>query len=70
MSETVVGIIGGTGMYQLENLANVTEYAVDTPYGTPSSLIVEGTLNGVRVLFMIVGGIIVQMLMWPIFFVF
>ena len=42
MSESVVlGVIGGSGLYQMEGADTVTEHALDTPYGKPSDAIVE-----------------------------
>lgn len=47
-----LGIIGGSGFYQIEGLADVTEVRVSTPFGDPSDLIVIGTLEGVRTAFL------------------
>jgi 5'-methylthioadenosine phosphorylase len=46
------GIIGGSGLYRMEGLANMREVAVDTPYGAPSDAIATGTLDGVPVAFL------------------
>ena len=40
-----VGIIGGTGLYDMEGFADVHEVAVDTPFGAPSDELVLGTLS-------------------------
>ncbi len=51
--ETVtLAIIGGSGLYQMEGLAEVREYALETPFGKPSDPIVVGTLAGRRVAFL------------------
>jgi len=46
----VLGIIGGTGIYQLDGLEVTGEHDVETPFGKPSAPIVEGKI-GVRTLF-------------------
>lgn len=46
----MLGIIGGTGIYQLEGLEVVGEHDVDTPFGKPSAPIIEGK-RGNRTLF-------------------
>ncbi|MFI5273816.1 MAG: MTAP family purine nucleoside phosphorylase, partial [Ktedonobacterales bacterium] len=47
-----VAVIGGSGLYQMDGLADITEIAVATPYGNPSDAITLGTLDGVRVAFL------------------
>jgi 5'-methylthioadenosine phosphorylase len=47
-----VGIIGGTGLYQMEGFDDVREVAVETPFGPPSDSLVLGTLEGRRVAFL------------------
>jgi len=46
-----IGVIGGSGLYQMEGLSDVDERRVATPFGDPSDAIVVGTLEGVRVAF-------------------
>jgi 5'-methylthioadenosine phosphorylase len=46
-----IGVIGGSGLYQMEGLSDVEERRVTTPFGDPSDAIVVGTLGGVRVAF-------------------
>jgi 5'-methylthioadenosine phosphorylase len=46
-----VGVIGGSGLYEIESLENVEEIRVQTPFGDPSDAIIKGTLNGVTMLF-------------------
>ena len=48
---TTVGIIGGTGLYNLEGLTSVREIKVDTPFGEPSDILIAGELDGVRLVF-------------------
>ena len=47
-----IGIIGGSGLYQMEALTEVREIAVDTPFGPPSDLIFAGRLAGRDVYFL------------------
>ena len=41
-----IGIIGGSGLYQMEGVENPTEQRVDTPFGEPSDALIGGTMNG------------------------
>ena len=45
-------VIGGSGLYNLEGLAHVQEFTVDTPFGKPSDAIIVGELDGIRVAFL------------------
>jgi 5'-methylthioadenosine phosphorylase len=56
-TSSTVAIIGGSGLYDLPGLSNRTEHKVETPFGPPSSRIVEGQLEGSRVLFLARHGI-------------
>jgi 5'-methylthioadenosine phosphorylase len=47
-----IGLIGGTGLYDMAGLAGVEELDVDTPFGKPSSKVRVGTLAGRRVAFL------------------
>jgi len=47
-----VGVIGGTGLYDIEGLTDVAEVDVETPFGKPSDSIVTGKLSGVGVAFL------------------
>jgi 5'-methylthioadenosine phosphorylase len=47
-----IGVIGGSGLYQMEGLADVEEQHISTPFGDPSDAAVIGTLEGVRVAFL------------------
>ena len=48
----IVGVIGGSGLYQMEGLENVREVRVSTPFGPPSDLYVRGALKGTEVIFL------------------
>lgn len=51
--ETVrIGIIGGSGLYQMPELSDVKEVEVDTPFGRPSDAFFIGTLENNRVAFL------------------
>ena len=52
MSEARVGIIGGSGLYEMEGLSETRELDVDTPFGEPSDAIMVGVLEGVGVAFL------------------
>jgi 5'-methylthioadenosine phosphorylase len=53
MSERAqIGIIGGTGLYQMEGFTDVREVVVETPFGSPSDALMLGTLEGRRVAFL------------------
>jgi len=47
-----IGIIGGSGLYQMEGLRVLEERALDTPFGAPSSPYVIGDIGGNRVAFL------------------
>ena len=40
-----IGIIGGSGLYQIDGLTNITQHLVETPYGLPSDVIFGGQLE-------------------------
>jgi 5'-methylthioadenosine phosphorylase len=52
MTTAKIGIIGGSGLYQMPELKDVEEVAVETPFGKPSDAFITGTLEGVRVAFL------------------
>ena len=52
-----IGVIGGSGLYQMDNLENIEVHEVSTPYGNPSSPIIIGDLKGKRVAFLARHGI-------------
>ncbi len=47
-----IGVIGGSGVYELPGLDNVEEISIDTPFGTPSDHYIVGELDGQRVAFL------------------
>src|SRR5688500_13885778 len=52
MPEIAVGIIGGSGLYDMAELTDREERRVSTPFGAPSAPYVVGTLRGKRVAFL------------------
>ncbi|HYO76327.1 MAG TPA: S-methyl-5'-thioadenosine phosphorylase [Thermoanaerobaculia bacterium] len=52
MSDAQIGIIGGSGLYQMEGLNVLYERTIDTPFGSPSDPYVIGEIDGVRVAFL------------------
>jgi 5'-methylthioadenosine phosphorylase len=50
--EAKIGVIGGSGLYQIDGLGDVRETKVETPFGDPSDLIITGTLHGVPIAFL------------------
>jgi len=54
MSDQVpaIGVIGGSGLYEIEELRDATEHNVDTPFGSPSDILVGGKLSGRQVYFL------------------
>ncbi len=52
MTETIqIGVIGGSGLYNMPELTDITTEHVETPFGKPSADVVMGTLGGKRVAF-------------------
>ena len=52
MQQALVGIIGGSGLYQMDGLENAQEQTIDTPFGAPSDVLVTGSVQGVPVAFL------------------
>ena len=52
MTEGVIGIIGGSGLYEMEGLESVEERRIETPFGPPSDAYITGTLEGRRMAFL------------------
>jgi 5'-methylthioadenosine phosphorylase len=45
-------VIGGSGLYEIAGLSRIREHTLETPFGSPSSPILEGELAGQRILFL------------------
>ena len=52
MSEWAIGIIGGSGLYEMDALEEAQWIAVDTPWGAPSDELLIGRLHGVKFVFL------------------
>ena len=52
MAEKVVGVIGGSGLYEMEGLEDVQTISLTTPFGDPSDSFVVGRLEGVKMAFL------------------
>jgi len=52
MEKVNIGIIGGSGLYQMPELENVREIDIDTPFGKPSDAFIIGELDGITVAFL------------------
>ncbi len=50
--ETVIGVMGGSGVYDIEGLEDAKWHKVDSPFGTPSDALLFGQLNGVKMVFL------------------
>src|SRR5437762_2492553 len=49
---SAIGVIGGSGLYQMEQIRDATQHKIDTPFGSPSDLLVGGKLSGRQVYFL------------------
>ncbi|HEY0592707.1 MAG TPA: S-methyl-5'-thioadenosine phosphorylase [Thermoanaerobaculia bacterium] len=52
MADARIGVIGGSGLYQIEGLRVLVERAISTPFGDPSDAYIIGELEGVRIAFL------------------
>ncbi len=52
MGETVIGVIGGSGVYEIAGLDRAEWVAQDSPWGAPSDQLFQGVLDGVRMVFL------------------
>jgi 5'-methylthioadenosine phosphorylase len=52
MDPVRIGVIGGSGVYDMEQLKDVREVRIDTPFGAPSDAYILGTIEGERVAFL------------------
>jgi len=52
MPQARIGVIGGSGLYQMEGMSDVEEVAVQTPFGDPSDVITIGKVEGVPMAFL------------------
>ncbi len=52
MTKPLIGVIGGSGLYQMDALTDTKEHTIDTPFGLPSDVIVTGSMGDIRVAFL------------------
>ncbi len=52
MEQMTIGVIGGSGLYEIEGLTNIEEVSLDTPFGDPSDVFITGMLDGVKMVFL------------------
>jgi len=52
MSQPVIGVIGGSGLYEMEGFTDVKEVRLDTPFGEPSDAFITGNLDGTPMVFL------------------
>ncbi|MCK5514400.1 MAG: S-methyl-5'-thioadenosine phosphorylase, partial [Deltaproteobacteria bacterium] len=52
MSDAKIGIIGGTGLYEMEGLTKTELITVHTPFGKPSDRYLLGELDGIKIAFL------------------
>lgn len=52
MSQPIIGVIGGSGLYEIEGLSDIQEVRLETPFGTPSDAFITGTLEGIKMVFL------------------
>ena len=52
MPEAKIGVIGGTGLYNIEGMTDIEEVSIDTPFGKPSDSFIIGKLEGTGIAFL------------------
>jgi len=52
MDQMTIGVIGGSGLYEIEGLTNIEEVRLETPFGEPSDAYITGTLGDVKMVFL------------------
>jgi 5'-methylthioadenosine phosphorylase len=52
MSGTKIGVIGGSGVYKIDGIEVIKEHSLTTPFGAPTSEIIEAKLNGATFFFL------------------
>ena len=52
MDQATIGVIGGSGLYEIEGLTNIKEVSIETPFGAPSDSFITGQLEGVSMAFL------------------
>ncbi len=52
MEQMTIGVIGGSGLYEIEGLTDIAEVRLETPFGDPSDAYITGVLEGVKMVFL------------------
>ncbi|GCE17023.1 hypothetical protein KDK_08230 [Dictyobacter kobayashii] len=52
MPQAKIGVIGGSGLYHMENMTEIEEVRIQTPFGDPSDVITIGKVSGVSMAFL------------------
>ena len=52
MDQMTIGVIGGSGLYEIEGLTEIEEVRLKTPFGDPSDVYITGMLEGVKMVFL------------------
>ena len=52
MDQMTIGVIGGSGLYEIEGLTDIVEVRLETPFGDPSDVYITGMLEGVKMVFL------------------
>jgi 5'-methylthioadenosine phosphorylase len=53
MSEKILGVVGGSGLYDIEGMTDIENHRIQTtPFGEPSDTYVSGKLNGTKIIFL------------------
>lgn len=52
MSKPLIGVLGGSGLYQMDALSDIQEHIIDTPFGSPSDVVVTGRVAETQVAFL------------------
>ena len=50
--EPAIGVVGGSGLYEIEGFEEISEHVIRTPFGDPSDKVVTGRIGGRRVCFL------------------
>ncbi|MEM1147545.1 MAG: S-methyl-5'-thioadenosine phosphorylase, partial [Pseudomonadota bacterium] len=52
MSNWVIGVIGGSGLYEIEGLQDAESVHIETPWGAPSDALIKGRVGNVGFVFL------------------
>ncbi len=52
MTKAVIGVIGGSGLYEIDGLERIQEHRIETPFGAPSDALIEGWIGDTQLFFL------------------